>query len=979
GFHVHELSFNLSESDGRMEFVFWFNSDLYDDATAERWMQYYEVLLAAIVENANQRISELPLLPDAERRTLLEDWNRTDTEFSRNACIHELFEACVERVPNATALVSGTERLTYGELNNRANQLAQQLLKKGVRAGSLVGVCLDRSADMVVGVLAVLKAGAAYVPLDPAFPGQRLAFMIQDCQASHLVTERRLANLFEHTAKVIHVDTDCYGSGPCANPDVVVSADELAYVIYTSGSTGQPKGVQIPHRAVVNFLESMRRKPGLDTDDVLLSVTTLSFDIAALEIFLPLVTGARLEIAGPEDIADGTRLIHKLSHSGATIMQATPATWRLLLESGWAGSPKLKILCGGETLPRELADQLLARGREVWNLYGPTETTIWSTVARVDPHSNGPISIGRPIANTDVYILDHKLIPVPVGVTGRLYIGGTGLARGYLNRAELTAERFVPHPFRKREGCLVYDTGDLARYLADGRIEFLGRIDHQVKLRGFRIELGEIEQALSWHPLVQQAVVVARETDFAGEPAASRGEESLVAYVIANRPLPSTSDLRDFLAEQLPDYMLPAAFVFLDEFPMTPNRKVDRKRLPAPKMDRPQLRSEYQSPQDSLELQLCNIWSRVLNVRPVGRNDNFFDLGGHSLLAVRMIVEIEKQYGERLPLAALLQAPTIEQFAALIRKRNWKPAWASLVPIQPGGQRLPLFLMHSHGGNVLEYYPLARYLGKNQPVYALQARGLNGNIDPEPCLEEMARNYLEEIKSLQPDGPYQLGGFCFGGTVALEAARQLQAGGDEVSRVVLIQCQTKDYPSFRPAATFLHRAVYRMSKRIDLELSNLAPLNSKARLVYIWERIRRSVEIVLARTAIALEPLLEKIGINKSKHSMTYVLENLSIAHHKALEKYRERPYKGRVILLRAEKQLAGIQPDKTLGWSHLLNGELEVHEVPGHQQNMLNEPNVASLARCLRACLDQNTATNGRSRSGQNTPRTQRLEMANR
>ena len=962
-FHVHELAFNLSESDGQLEFLFWFNCDLYDRATAERWMGYYETLLRAVVQGANQTISDLPLLAESERRILLEDWNDTGTDFSSASCIHQLFEATVARKPDEIALEFESERLTYRELNERADQLARRLRALGVQRECLVGIYLERSPQMVIGILGILKAGGAYVPLDPAFPKQRLAFMMQDSQATVLVTERRLEHdLFEHDANVLCIDAIQQTPVPQTShrPSGSANSDNLAYVIYTSGSTGKPKGVQIIHRAVVNFLQSMHREPGLTENDVLLSVTTLSFDIAALEVFLPLIAGARLVLASQEETTDGLRLSHKLEDSGATVMQATPATWRLLLEAGWQGSSQLKILCGGEALSKQLADQLLEKGSAVWNLYGPTETTIWSTVAKLDRFDDGQVSIGRPIANTEIYILDSKLRLVPVGVPGTLYIGGEGLARGYHNRPELTAEKFISDPFRRREGGRLYNTGDQARYLADGSIEFLGRLDHQVKVRGFRIELSEIEHTLNQHPGVLQAVVVAgekQETSASGSSGPRDQEQILVGYVVAQAESPSTSELRDYLGERLPNYMVPSTFVFLDELPVTANRKVDRKALPAPKMDRPTLRSDYQPPRNSLELQLANIWSKILKVRPIGLHDNFFDLGGHSLLAVRVIVEIERLYGHRLPLATLLQAPTIAQFAAIIRKENWQPLWASLVPIQPGGINPALFLMHSHGGNVLEYQTLARLLGDDQPVYGLQARGLDGRIKLDPCLEEMAACYVQEIQSLQPEGPYFLGGYCFGGILAIEAARQLTECGHDVPLVILIQTQADGYPRDLPELTWLHRKYYRAQKRLDLELSNFAAHRGPTKLGYIWQRMRRLVDIIRGRIEMVMPSFWQ--GRAGRQPSMAYIAHALTVAHEKAVNKYTIRPYAGQVALIRAEKQRRGIHPDGTLGWESLLNGHLNVDEVPGHQQQMLDEPNVRVLAAKIMTAIESVPSNN--------------------
>jgi amino acid adenylation domain-containing protein len=494
---------------------------------------------------------------------------------------------------------------------------------------------------MVVGLLGILKAGGAYVPLDPAYPEERLSFMLEDAEAPVLLTQRRLLeDLPEHAPEAICLDTgwEEIAKESGENPTGGAGVDNLAYVIYTSGSTGKPKGVQISHGALTNFLCSMRRRPGLTDEDVLLAVTTLSFDIAALEIFLPLTVGARVVMVSRETASDGNTLLERLTGSGATVMQATPATWRLLLEAGWEGGDRLKVLCGGEALPKQLADQVLQRSSSLWNMYGPTEATIWSTVHKVEPATDtapdgGPVPIGRPIANTTVYVLDSHLRPVPVGVGGELHIGGEGLARGYLGRPELTAEKFIPDPFDGGPVARLYKTGDLARYRSDGSLEYLGRLDDQVKVRGFRIELGEIETVLDRHPAVRRAIVAAREGIL--------GDKQLAAYVVpGSQPSGLLTELKGYLQKKLPAHMVPSTFTLLDEVPLTPNGKVNRKALPTPDLSGFRAENAYVEPRTPVEEQLVEIWEEVLGVERVGVHDDFFELGGHSLLATRVLSRV---------------------------------------------------------------------------------------------------------------------------------------------------------------------------------------------------------------------------------------------------------------------------------------------------------------------------------------------------
>ena len=634
-----------------------YNADLFDAATIARLVGHLQNLLHAIIVDPNRRISDLPLLTGAERRQILEDWNDTKRVYSAGATYPKLFEAQAERTPNAVAIVFEGAQLTYRELNARANQLAHQLRKLGVVPDMLVGVYLERSIEMVVALLGILKAGGAYVPLDPTYPSDRLSFMVEDARLSVLVTQPELIDkLPAHQARLVTLTTDWgqFSGQSEENPAPNSDATNLAYVIYTSGSTGKPKGVQIPRGALANFLQSMRERPAITSQDTLLAVTTLSFDIAGLELHLPLSVGARVVLMRREDGADGGKLGDKIKNSGATIMQATPATWRLLLESGWQGNKQLKLLCGGEALPRELADQLIGKSASLWNMYGPSETTIWSTVHQVSS-TEGPVLVGRPIANTRIYILDRYMQPTPVGVPGELCIGGVGVARGYLNRAELTEEKFLPDPFCDQPGARIYRTGDLARYLADGNIELLGRIDHQVKVRGFRIELGEIEAVLREHPALRDAVVLARED--------VPGDKRLVGYVVAASPFPTTGELRSFLQRKLPDYMVPGVFVFLEALPLTPNQKVDRRALPAPDTARPELESVFVAAESGVEKTLAEIWRAVLGVERVGIHDNFFDLGGHSLLLAKVHSQLQTALGHEVAMIDLFRYSTISALA----------------------------------------------------------------------------------------------------------------------------------------------------------------------------------------------------------------------------------------------------------------------------------------------------------------------------
>ncbi|MBN1668765.1 MAG: amino acid adenylation domain-containing protein, partial [Anaerolineales bacterium] len=629
-----------------------YRTDLFDPATIDKMLAHLKLVLEGIAANPARPVGELTLLSEDELHTLLVDWNQTQANYPREASLPELFSAQAKQSPDAVALEFDDQKLTYKQLDQRSNQLARYLTEIGVRPDELVGIYLERSLEMVVALLGVLKAGAAYVPLDPIYPPDRIALMLEDSQAAFVLTESTIQDtLPPGNAQVLALDTLTAEIDEQSKRVVKkqATADSIMYVIYTSGSTGKPKGVKIPHCTVVNFLYSMQAEPGLQTTDRLLAVTTLSFDIAVLELYLPLITGATVVIAPREIAADGAQLADLIATSEATFMQATPSTWKMLLAAGWEGNPTLKILCGGEALSLHLANSLLDKCASLWNIYGPTETTVWSTLCEVCP-GDEKITIGRPIANTQTYILDANLQPVPVGVVGELYIAGDGVGDGYLDRPELTAERFLDNPFGDGK---MYRTGDTVRYLPDGQIEYLGRNDNQVKIRGHRIEIGEIEEKLLTHPGIKEAVVVARPDH--------TGETYLAAYVIAadlGSP-PSVEQIRNHLSQQLPAYMLPAITKHIDKLPLTPNGKVDRKALPSLDGERPVLQTEYIPPSNEQEQILADLCQEILGVERIGIQDNFFDLGGNSLMATRLIFQVREKFSVDLPLLRLFENPTI--------------------------------------------------------------------------------------------------------------------------------------------------------------------------------------------------------------------------------------------------------------------------------------------------------------------------------
>jgi amino acid adenylation domain-containing protein len=932
-----DLHLDLCGTSDGLAAQFSYSTDLFDASTVVRMAGHLQKLLEGIAANPDERISHLPLLTEEERDQLVVEWNSTQMDYPRDRCVHELFEAQAARTPNATAVVFGNERLTYAELDRRASHLANHLIRLGASPDGLVAICVERSLEMVVGLLGILKAGSAYVPLDPAYPRDRIAFMLENAEVPLLLTQTRLLeNLPQGNSKVVLIDSDWseIEQQSSNSPGLNLNPQNRAYVIYTSGSTGKPKGVEIPHRAVVNFLTAMAERPGLRASDRLLAITTLSFDIAGLEVYLPLTQGASLEIVSREVASDGKQLLEKLAGSGATVMQATPATWRMLLETGWIGDPQLKILIGGEAVSQKLANQLLERSASVWNVYGPTETTIWSTTSKLKVGQ--AVTIGRPIGNTEIFILDKVLQPVPIGVAGELHIGGDGLARGYLKRPELTAEKFIAHPLNPDPTARLYKTGDLVRYLPNGNIEFLGRIDHQVKIRGFRIELGEIEAVLRQHPDINETVVIARED--------VPGDKRVVAYFVPSRnATPTVAELRAFLKEQLPEYMLPSVFVTLERMPLTPNGKVDRRSLPAPAQTDLAPRGIFAAPTNPVETQLVQIWESVLGVRPIGIRDNYFELGGHSLIAVQLMNRIAETFGKNLPIATLLEARTVEQLATVLRDKTSSPVWSCLVPIQTAGSKPPFFCIHGANGAVVRFHSLAKYLGSDQPFYGLQASGLEAG---QPChtrTEEMATLYIKEIRKVHSQGPYFLGGYSFGGAIAFEMAQQLAAEGQPETSVVLFDTNFPGRDASGAASTIS-------------AILTLFRVPASERWTYLWRMITAPVRALERRVHVAKLP--------------DYI-KKVRSACLRAEKDYTPQPYAGRVILFRSNHKPLGQVTDPRAGWTARATRGLEIYEIEGNHENILLEPQVRFVAEKLKTCLDP--AQRAHQNSVADTPQLQR------
>jgi amino acid adenylation domain-containing protein len=899
-----------------------YSTELFEAATIERMIGHWTTLLEGVTADPGCTLGGLPLMTTAEARRLAVEWNDTSRDYPC-ATIHALFEAQARRTPEAIAVTCDGVAWTYAALDRRAEQLATRLGAVGVTRETLVALCIERAPDMIAGLLAILKAGGAYLPLDPDFPPARLAMILEDARPAVLLTEHRLLEASPtRDACVVCCDEANTAIGAmrclttrCAGPD------DLAYVLYTSGSTGRPKGVEVPHRAVVNLLTSMQREPGFDAADALLAVTTVSFDIAALELFLPLVTGGRVILADRATAADPTRLAALIDASACTVMQATPATWRGLVEAGWSGRDDLKILCGGEALPRDLADQLLQRGASVWNLYGPTETTIWSTVHRVEPGA-GPVPIGRPIANTLVYVLDAQGRAAPIGVPGELHIGGAGVARGYRGAADLTRARFGVRAAAPDER--LYCTGDLARWRADGVLECLGRTDAQLKIRGFRVAPEEIEAALMGHPEIAACAVRAW-------PDAS-GEHSLAAYVVARGAPFAPAELRRFLRQSLPDYMVPTRYVALAALPMTPNAKIDRKALPPPETGAAERVSAgaFVEPRGPYESRLAAIWAEVLGVGRVGAADNFFELGGHSLLITTLLRRIESAFQRRLPMAAVFQAPTVAQMAALLRDDAPMQPPASGAPvarlprtiaIQPKGTRPPLLWLSPEPA----FRKLAEAVGPDQPFVGVRLYPDDvSDLTLGAPLSAIARQYVRAIRAFQPSGPYYVAGWCIWGVVAFEVAAQLRAAGQDVGLVVLLH-------TVNPAQFRRTSHVVAMTSKLRYHLAQALLQHGRQRWRYALGRGEAVLRDALPHGAGADAPA-----------SFAQILYNAALH-------YEPQPYGGAVALFQPDSRPTVM--DYRPGWLEVVQ-DLRAFEIPATHWTLLEAGNVEFLGATMNHCL---------------------------
>ena len=950
------------QSEGNLRGTVDYSTDLFDAATIDRLVGHFQRLLEGIVADPDVKIVALPLLTDAERHRLLIEWNDTRREYPRDKCVHQLFEEQVGRTPEAVAVVFENQQLTYRELNARSNQLAHYLRDLGVGPEMLVGICLERSLEMVVGLLGILKAGGAYVPLDPEYPAERLAFLLRDSAAAVLLTQKRLLpSLPDCPARVLCLDADAstFAELSDANPPPLATPHDLAYVIYTSGSTGVPKGVLVSHDNVVRLFRATQPWFDFDRRDVWTLFHSFAFDFSVWEIWGALVHGGRLVVVPSGVTRSPQEFYQLLLDERVTVLNQTPSAFRPLIaadqDARGAGELCLRlVIFGGEALELEsLRPWFLHHGDQkpqLVNMYGITETTVHVTYRplRLADLNDAPGSvIGRAIPDLRLYVLESNGQPAPPGVPGEICVGGAGVARGYLNRPELTAQKFIPDPFRGQPEARMYRSGDLARYLPDGDIEYLGRIDQQVKIRGYRIELGEVEAVLGQHPQVRDRAVVARQD--------SSGEKRLVAYVVPRDSVALTyGQLRDYLKPKLPAYMIPSALVVLEALPLTANGKLDRRALPEPDGKGAVVSGGYTAPRTEVEERLAPMWAEALGLERVGVHDNFFELGGHSLLAIRLFTRIEAEFERSIPLSILFRAQTVSEMAAVLFEERVLDPRPRILTLRTGdSRRPPLFLVHSASGEHLGWRPLINHLGTDRPVLGLTLPEKNGVRQTFCDIEALAAYHVEQMCAVEPEGPYHLAGFSFGAAVALEIAQQLVASGREVGLLGAIDSGPGPRyqigePSPFHCSSFARNLYYYV-------IDDLCQTYPREMLARAYRRLKKAAERVgIVPASLLPSPLLralKRLEVEKLPSDLQRVIE----INKQARISYQPRPYPGQVTLFRVRyHSIFYHPPEHDLGWGRFALGGVEVFTMSGNHTNIMKDPRVQKIAGRLRKCLEE-------------------------
>ncbi|TXE12887.1 amino acid adenylation domain-containing protein [Seonamhaeicola algicola] len=925
-YEAFELFLNATGTEDELILEWSYNAALFKPDTIEKMMISFKQILLDIVENPNTKIGEFVKVDDSEYLKL----NNTVVNFPKQP-LHQLLSKQAFQTPNNLAIKLGDDSISYLDLEKQSNQLASYLISKGVSNGDFIGVSLPRSIELVVSLVAIMKCGAAYLPLDPKYPSNRLEFMLEDSGAKYLITSNELLTVLQPNTEILLIDTILSELGNHATKpiSVNVSINDNVYLLYTSGSTGKPKGVPITHKNLVNFLYSMLEEPGIEKFDKLLSITTISFDIAGLELFTPLLKGAKLILTDEETAKDSRLLLDLLKKEEITILQATPTTWQMLFDAGWNKPLPLKALCGGEAMPVVLAKKILENVNELWNMYGPTETTIWSSVKQISK-TDDIITIGLPINNTQIYIVNEQNQLVAPGKIGELCIAGDGVAKGYWKRQDLTSEKFIKNPFESNFGPVLYKTGDLAKLLPSGEIQCLGRIDQQVKIRGHRIELGEIEKALDALEGIKSSVILLN-------------NDNLVASLI---PLDINADnqakvnkWKEALYKQLPPHMVPQKFNFVNEFPTTLNGKIDRKSL----LESLKNKLAVEVTNDNLtnsEKIIANIWKECLNTQQIDIHSDFFEIGGHSLIAVKVMTMIEKQTGNRLPLASLLTNSSISKLAAYMDKNFI--TWNSLVPLKTEGSKPPLFIVHGANYNVLIYKNLAENLDKDQPVYGLQAKGISGDEKPHDSVEAMAAHYISEILTINPNGPFKLAGFSFGGIIAFEMAKQLKSKGKNVETLALFDSYV--YPHYYYNKSFKKNMIKKLYSICQLIYMCVDMFSSIKKFKRRWGLLKIMYSGFILRFKYGKEKQYQ-IQFNRTSKIDEY--------HQKAYANYKITPENIKIDLFRATENIYFAHDFNLLGWKKIALNGIKKHKVAGNHTDMLLPPSVKDFANKLQCVLN--------------------------
>ena len=956
GTATYDLNVEFNQSDEGLNFAFEFNTDIYLRATIECFAGHFNHLLQQALTEPDRPIGGFEILSFKEMEQL-DSWSGGAGRSARDIPVHHLFEEQVRKTPEAIAVMSGGQSVTFENLNRRANKLARFLLKKGVKADELVGISLPRSIDMVAALLAVMKAGGAYLPLDPAYPAEHLKYILDDAKPILVLTDKNSADklpLESRRLVCLQNQQDEVQKEAASNLDTVVEANGLVYCIYTSGSTGRPKGVLVEHHSLSNFTLGALQDYAISPADRMLQFASLNFDTSAEEIFPALCSGAVLVLRSQDMLDSITHFLQRCDEWGVTILDLPTAFWHelvLYMEKSIANLPeqlRLVIIGGERVSPAHVKTwhKLIGGSVRLDNTYGLTECTCVVSRCELTPYERSlyghrEVTIGKAVDNVKLYVLDRQMRRVPAGVSGELFVGGNCLARGYLNLPELTKERFIPDMFSGDDTSRLYRTGDVVQWRPDGTLEYLGRSDEQVKIRGFRIEPGEIESVLIKQPKVKDAIVVKR-TDPAGT-------EQLAAYLLAEDGAEiSIKDLKDAMVGRLPKYMLPACYQVLPEFPLSPSRKIDKNALPEPGWDGSADNGSRAIPATQAEEKMLAIWEEALGKKGIGVEDNFFDVGGHSLLAARMMTEVERVFGVPIPLVVLLEKPTIRELTSAIEDADWKPTWKSLVRMKASGDQEPIFLVHAIGGDILSYRRLVERLqGLDRPIYGIRAQGLGGVIEPFTDIKEMVAFYLKEMKEIQPHGPYYLGGYSFGGTVAYEMAQQLIASGEEVAWLAMFDTVVlQNMPSeMRPGRLAMMLNELRRFLFVCLKFLRISLPKKK-------EYIKKLFAVLVGRLSALIRGKEYISPVEQQDHDRWQrkppAFQKIEMANNSALKAYIVKPYPGRITLFKAREREWSEMVDPKPLWRRLAREGLNTYVCDGNHRTILLEPYVGSLAREL-------------------------------